>query len=485
MRSTSLAGELLPTVCVLASFAFVSAANAQSPVPANPRLPTVSNPVRTLVPQLRFETAPSGSVELGALTGGEVLVRASGGVGAITLTLETGRPNVVTLAAHANSGAQLAQAGGIVSRVSPANSVPRDVLTRDDKAAVPVERVVRLAPFANLSAIGGPIAVIVRATDSRGTQASAAFSIAPVAARISAISKPGGTVRDQAIALGVDVDLLPPGARIDITESVSAASIEPRPAVCAFTFRQASSGAAPSATAGANGSARITVPGRFFAYDHAKTGPCAVVLKGRLVRGGGADEPIEIRKMDISLSTPTPYVVQGTWGIRDRLAFDVRPGLPGACVGASVGGVPQPIGVHQVGADLAIGIRSGPLGTDCAAKSAAWTLPDGFRVAGIDWDVVTERDACCVGNACLPSGSSPDTTLVVPGAIPSENVDAYDGNAASDADKPPPRADGSRPPFLSRMHVRLGCKATPLNDHGVKVVLRSVSFEGPAGASFP
>jgi hypothetical protein len=55
----------------------------------------------------------------------------------------------------------------------------------------------------------------------------------------------------------------------------------------------------------------------------------------------------------------------------------------------------------------------------------------------------------------------------------------------SDADRPPPRADGTRPAFVSRMHVRLGCKPTALNDHGVKVVLKSMTFEGPAGVKFP
>lgn len=171
--------------------------------------------------------------------------------------------------------------------------------------------------------------------------------------------------------------------------------------------------------------------------------------------------------------------------MRDQLSFKMSPGIPGICTGLSVGGVPRPIGVHRVGADLAIGIRSGPLGTDCRAGSVVWALLDGFRVTGIDWGILTDGDVCCVGNDCLPPNSSPDTAFGVPGAIPSENVNAYQSNAAFDSDRPALRADGRFPPFVSRMHVRLGCKKKLLNDHGVKVLLKSLSFEGPDGAQFP
>jgi hypothetical protein len=463
---------------------WASTVTAQVPKPV---IPSVTPPptMGPLVASLRFENAPNGAIELGALVGGEVVVRAAGGYGDLTLTLETTRPDVVTLAAPTRSGAQVARAGGGAIAPVPAMAAPRDAMIHKDKPATPIERAVRLAPFTRLAAAGGPISVIVRATDSRGTQASATFSIVPVAARITNVSKPTGTVRGQTIALGVDVDLLPPGARLEITGSVPAAEIKPRATVCAFNVRQSSSASAPGATAGTSGSMQFTVPGRFFAYDHAKNGPCAVVLKARLVRAGTPDESIEFRKMDLALSTPVPYVVQGTWALRDRLAFDVHPGLPGFCTGLSVGGPPQAIGVHQAGADLAIGVRSGPAGTDCAARSAVWTLPDGFEIASIDWDTLADGNACCVGNACLPSTSTPDTSVIVPGAIPSENADVYQSNAVSDADKPSPRADGSLPPFVSRMHVRLGCKATAFNDHGVKVVLKSVGFEGPAGVNFP
>lgn len=305
---------------IVVSLAFTSASHGQTPVRELPRLKPPPSSVTALVPQLRFEIVPSGNVELGALVGGDIPVRVTGGFGTVMLVLETGRADVLTLATPSTNALRVALPGTIVAKVATPDARLGDALTGDDKPAVPIERVVRLSPFANLASIGGAIPVTVRATDSKGQQASVSFSILPIAARIKTVSKPAGTVRGQTISLGIDVDLLPPAARLEIGESVAAASIKPNPTSCAFNFNKAASASAPTATAGVNGAARIIVPGSFFAYDSAKTGPCAVVLKGLLSRGNGLGEPIEIRKMEISLATPNALYRTGHLG-RARSAF--------------------------------------------------------------------------------------------------------------------------------------------------------------------
>lgn len=251
-------------------FAFTSASHGQTPVRELPRLKPPPSSVTALVPRLRFEIVPSGNVELGALVGGDIPVRVTGGSSTVMLVLETGRADVLTLATPSTNALRVALPGTIVAKVATPDARLGDAPTGDDKPAVPIERVVRLSPFANLASIGGAIPVTVRATDSKGQQASVSFSILPIAERIKAVSKPDGTVRGQTISLGIDVDLLPPGS--------------------------------------------------FFAYDPAKTGPCAVVLKGLLSRGNGLGEPIGIRKMEISLATPHALYRTGHLG-RARSAF--------------------------------------------------------------------------------------------------------------------------------------------------------------------
>jgi len=452
---------------------FIATVSAQPTISPPLSPPKTVPPVQLNFP-LRFAEAPSGNIELPGLTGGLITVSTAGGKGAVKLSITAGtHANLVKF----DQPTLATTAMPLVNPAVPQVDVSRTIMSAVPayQPAVPVTQRIRFAGFPSIASMGN-VTVTVAAEDSTAARVTASFTIIPLKPRVRQVLLPSGLVRHQKTTLPVDIEYLTPGSSIRLVQSFAASDTQVRMA-CAYNFVDNNGSVVVTGLANSAGVARIGIPGRFFAYDHAKTGPCGVVLKLLLP----ANETIEVGSRDVRLTLPTVYTVANTWSLHSKLGFEMS-NRPGMCYGVSGLHV---IGVHEVLNDLAIGIRSGPIGTDCRANSKAWSLPLGVILTGIDWKVEADGNKCCLGNDCLPDFVQPDTGLVFPGSIPTEEVGAYESNAISDADRPPADSDGFRPKFVSKMHVRLGCKQTVINDHGVKVILNSMTFEGPAGLNFP
>ena len=97
-----------------------------------------------------------------------------------------------------------------------------------------------------------------------------------------------------------------------------------------------------------------------------------------------------------------------------------------------------------------------------------------------------------MGDLCLPSSSSPAKGIIVPGAIPSEVPSFFESGSRDgklkDATGMPAGTnphEGRLVRIFNTMQARLACKETASNDQGVKVTLKSLTFEGPPGRTFP
>jgi len=206
------------------------------------------------------------------------------------------------------------------------------------------------------------------------------------------------------------------------------------------------------------------------------------------------------RRQDYVLSSPitarpwTRYTITDTARLTSRLAFHTN-GTVGLCEGLSVGTHAQNVGVGAHNGQLTINMRSGPIGTLCHWESTAWRMPDGAKLVEATWAVSTEGSKCCLDlTDCpnLPVGVSADHTVVVPGHIVAGSVgETYEYFSTAN----PVVSDlgetlGSNPNrlfvrFLRPMWTRLTCGVTLDNDHGIKITLKSVTIDGPAGLTLP
>ncbi|MFO1425653.1 MAG: hypothetical protein U1F11_01490 [Steroidobacteraceae bacterium] len=354
--------------------------------------------------------------------------------------------------------------------------------------------------FASLAGMPLSMPVRVTVTDGAGATKTITVTLELKTFRVAQVTVPAGMVRGRLDNVAVRLAGLPAGASVTVeatgnrvfdradtvyvphTPTASDASVGAfvNP-VCTF---DASSDSRITGTADAAGDVALTLPGRFH-YDAqhpqataAKDGPCQLALR---LSGGTNDYAFlaATERHDVRITPVTTYRIDSTWDLSSKVNFAMSPGLPGFCTGYSVLGTSvYPIGVFKDGNDLAMAVRSGPTGADCVAQSQAWLLPPDVAVTAIDWDVQTDGSKCCLADRCLPPDHAPTQTVVVPGSIPSEDPQLYDSNAPSSENAP-------RRPFLSPMHARLACGTTVLNDHGVKVVLKSLTLEGPLGLRLP
>src|SRR5262249_37351538 len=68
--------------------------------------------------------------------------------------------------------------------------------------------------------------------------------------------------------------------------------------------------------------------------------------------------------------------------------------------GTSIGPTSHSVGVVKRGNDLALRIRSGPLGTDCQFTAKVWRLPEAVRLVSMTWELIKEHpdgqaSKCC------------------------------------------------------------------------------------------
>lgn len=224
-------------------------------------------------------------------------------------------------------------------------------------------------------------------------------------------------------------------------------------------------------------------------------GPCTATLVIKAI------SPLALKdgpKVQVVNSAPymlkpwVRYTYQDTWSLRRMFNFQMRADGASSCSGTSAGPSNFPVGVHERNGDLALQVRSGPAGTLCRAASPGVAVQKNLRLVSIEWDVQRSTPSgqavkCCFADECYQR--SHDGTIIERGHLPSEIVSTYESNT-SEADiasrlgiRPTTVRDDQH--LIGFAHAWMGCDATAVNDHGVRVVLKSAVFEGPAGAELP
>lgn len=438
-----------------------------------------------------FTRAPEGVVQVTSWEPGASLpIATSGGVAPITYTVMAAqRPELFEIIEMRTAAGSPRSAGGSVGR-SPSTTTPPS-------------RALRFKGMPRQSSAGYDSGVTITAKDARGTTITRDFILLALPGRVSKLELTDpNIVRSQTTIVRATLDLLPPGARVHVRESTSylmsiPRAIEQFPCLFGVDFGPAPQATGPSLIADANG--RISLPplaGSFGALDTHKTGPCALgLLLDVTPTGHKLPTPVWtfVTTTPVRISPSMTYRVDRTWALNSKFRFAVNPPMPGSCFGVSAftGGV-FPVGAFEDNnGDLALAVRSGPLGTDCRAESAPWAVPEAFRIKAVDWDLQRTGDKCCIGDACRPSTAPASEGFIVPGAIPSDDVNIYRTGSREDPLKDATnRSAGSNPSrryydVFNSMQARLTCKETSSNDHGVKATLKSVTFEGPPGKIFP
>ena len=473
----------IPSILLLTGLGCLGTAPALAQRPAvTPRAGArLEAPAR---PTLAFSRAPQGIVPVSAWKPGVRLpIETSGGTPPVTYSITTDHPDHLELIqppTAANPGIE--SRGGTGMKELPFTP----------------PRVLHFKGLADRIGSGRSISVELTARDARGAQIKRSFKLLALPARTARLQTDANVVRSQWTRVHATLDLLPPGARVEALETVTYNSSGDPAGIdhygCWFAAKLGD--IPPSVVAGADGKATFTFDGRYIAPDVYKTGPCGLTLRLN-VKPPGETQFQKVWSVVttplVRLATPTTYRVDRTWALNSKFSYAIYPPLPGSCIGASVftGGT-FPIGAFEDGnGDLALAVRSGPLGTDCSVQSRPWRLPDGFTLTGIDWDVQRTGDKCCLGDDCRPDGAPASKGFIMPGAIPSEAAGHYESGSRKN-----PLTDatgisaGSNPEerffhIFNTTQARLACKATASNDHGVKVTLKSLTFEGPAGRTFP
>ena len=435
-----------------------------------------------------FTRAPQGLVQVTSWEPGATLpIATSGGVAPITYTVTANRRAELLEIVEAPSAAVAGRNGGIGGV----------------GGKLPSAHVLRFKGLPRQTSAGSDLRVTITAADANGSKITRDFTLEALPGRVVKLELTDGkVVRGQNTRVQATVDLLPPGATVQVTDaSDGLAGSQPigiSRLTCYFSaaFSSLPNKTGPTLKADAGGKISFAIPGSFAASSEAKTGPCylGLVLNVTLP---GAQFPtavwVLVTTNPVRISAPMTYRVDRTWSLNSKFRFASHPPMPGSCIGASAftGGV-FPVGAFEdENGDLAIAVRSGPLGTDCKAQSSPWALPVDFRLVSIDWDLQRTGSKCCIGDACRPSGAAASEGFIVSGAIPSDDPHVYATSSDEDPLRDATRLSAGANPARQRrsvfnsMEARLTCKETASNDHGVKATLKSVTFEGPPGRTFP
>lgn len=306
---------------------------------------------------------------------------------------------------------------------------------------------------------------------------------------------------------------LPPGATVEVMKGTSDLSIAqsrelnamPVATRCRAKYSgYTPGGARPSvvrATASATGTATLDFSLSFALPDDGRadgeTGPCSGPLAFRITPATRTS--LKTRSADIAgngvqyLMTPaftirpwTRYHYENTAALDAVFAFTMKGEGASLCSGTSIGPRSYPIGMHTRGGDLAVQVRSGPLGTVCKAISPGVVLPEDVRLIAIDWAIERDGTRCEASDAAAARVG--EQGIFQPGHLPDDVPDFYmldqpvPSNRRQGIPQPTPGADQH---IVGFAHAWMWCDRTAVNDHGVRIVLRSATFEGPANARLP
>ena len=324
----------------------------------------------------------------------------------------------------------------------------------------------------------------------------------PARPKIASVGVRSGVVARQPTNVSVHLEGLGKNAQFEFVRVLSAFS---RRVQCYYR-RNPNIGLQSRHRADQNGRYRLTIPGWFIlkAYTNPHKNCFLGVEIKRPVRVSGKRlmRAVRLESGRIEIAKRRLYTVRKTWRLQKRLNFK-KVAAYGKCTGTTL---PVPkrhkVGVRKFNDDISIHVRSSAIGTDCQFSSSGWLLPSGVEVVSVDYKVVKYKKKCCIANAF--GGAC--VTNFGPNVITSVNLNRGAANvirgkkggntyAITTYGKDfkrhgkSVRENTSRPrglaTYLQPMWTRLQCANALTNNHGVRLILRSVTFSGPAGLKFP
>ena len=232
------------------------------------------------------------------------------------------------------------------------------------------------------------------------------------------------------------------------------------------------------------------------ALEHASREYCPLRITVRPERADGTRLPSLFFQDSIRVLQPNTVVVTDTWGLRGKLGFTRAGTAIGSCDGTSTGPENYPVGMRERGGDISFTIRSGPIGTSCTWVSDLWVLPEGVRILGMSWRL-DRSEKCKLNTEPLPvhyhldRGFAPHvlTSTSSQGIHFPGSITSFHATVERDAEKGgvvyPTLLPGRPTWLLEPLSVALSCDITGWNDHGVRLVLESVTYQAPPGAVLP
>lgn len=169
------------------------------------------------------------------------------------------------------------------------------------------------------------------------------------------------------------------------------------------------------------------------------------------------------------------YRVSNTRDLKKYVAFDEEPYNVGVCSGTSPGTSGFiPVGVINAGRDVALRIRSGPIGTKCTWMIYATGLRDG-------WQLRMTFEEQPVGSKCGPgietsAGGSYSFDRMAPLYFQGGTLTLSGNNPQGEI---PPYDMESAKKFFRYLY--LSCSPTVTNDHGVTLRMVSAELYGDGG----
>lgn len=211
---------------------------------------------------------------------------------------------------------------------------------------------------------------------------------------------------------------------------------------------------------------------------------CTPIVAIEVLEAGASDYVIHV----VKAAPIEPFLLRTvrydqTWALRRYFDFTMLSKAPGStCEGTSVG----PLESHSVGpinrnGDLVIQVRSGPLGTACKAVSPGVAVDKQIKLISIDWDIEYTGDKCCASGDCNPN------FIFQPGHLPEDDPARYQDLIAQTGMSSQVRYPrlGADQWVMGQAYIDMECEPTLVNDHGVRLVLRSATIEAPPDVALP
>lgn len=461
------------------------------------RLPGSLQPVPIVALQVAStstRTVPVLVAANGSLPAVDFPVATAGGAAPVTFTIAGG-------AAAALFQVLPTQAATMTPQPTAAQSAAAAMEARvNPTPAGSVTRTVRFRGATSTAGLPAVLPVQIRATDARGASVTlevAAYPYAPAVAplTLNRTARQSGNLNFTVQGLGGAAEM-----RVD---SVGGG--------CGYTQND-NIGYGSAARPVTNGQATFNRTASF----RTSQGSCAglrITAAVRFPDSAAFTAPLALTVPTFSFVAPQTYTFENTWALRSLFGFALRTAHTGACSGDSIGTAgTHPVGIGQSSSDIAMAIRSGPLGTECDYVSQAVRLPDGFVLSELDLEQAEgPNDSptnvrmsepphyCRIGGSGGTVGGivsfdmtrgtrvirSPDVERMDLVMDP-VTVQGWDARLNTrDGVTLVNRTDSLYAVVLMPLYLKLRCVITVSNTEFIRVRINRAVFVGPPGVAFP